>query len=152
MYSSVLLIFSGHLIPNILLRKFICRTSIWSSMSCVTVHSSLLYRNILPTYASSVLILILRVVLRSSSIYLSLLYAAFVSCFLLFMSCVVLNRLPRYLHFLQCSSPFLFIQYCSVFPLLMCRLYFCILAVIFASSELMFCTLFAAQPMSSAYC
>ena len=62
-YSSVLLIFSGHLIPNIFLRKFICRTSIWSSMSCVTVHSSLLYRNILPTYASSVLILILRVVL-----------------------------------------------------------------------------------------
>ena len=43
----------------------------------------------------------------SSSIYLSLLYAAFASCFLLLMSYVVLKRLPRYLHFLQCSSPFL---------------------------------------------
>ena len=65
---------------------------------------------------------------------------------------VVLNRLPRYWHFLLCSSPFLFIHYGSVLPLLMCRLYFCIFAVIFASRALMFCTLFAAQPMSSAYC
>ena len=59
MYSSVLLIFSGHLIPSILLKKFLCRTSIWSSRSCVTVHSALLYRNMLRTYASSVLIFIM---------------------------------------------------------------------------------------------
>ena len=133
-YSSVLLIFSGHLIPSILLRKFLCRTSIWSSRCYVTVLSSLLYRNMLPTYASSVLILILTVVLLYSSIYLSLLYAAFASCFLLLMSSVVLKRLLGYLHFPQCSSPFHFIQYCSVFPLLMCRLYFCIFAVILHNS------------------
>ena len=90
-YSSMLLIFSGHLIRSILLRKFLCMTSIWSSRSCITVHSLLLYRNILPTYASSVLILILRVVLLSSSIYLSLLYVAFASCFLVLMCSVVLN-------------------------------------------------------------
>ena len=98
-YSSVLLIFSGHLIPSILLRKCICRTSILSFRSCVTVHSSLLYRNMLPTYASSVLILIWRVFLLSSSIYFSLLYAAFGSCLFLLMSSVVLKRLLRYLHF-----------------------------------------------------
>ena len=71
--------------------------------------------------------------------------------FLLLMFSVVLKRLPIYLHFIQCSSPFLFIQYCSVFPLLMCRLYFCIFAVILSSSALLFCKLFAAQLMSFAY-
>ena len=147
------MIFSGHLIPSILLRKFLSGTSIWSPRSCVTVHSSLLYRIMLPTYASSVLILILRVVLLSSSTYLRFLYAAFASCFLLLMFSVVLKRLPRYLHFLQGSSPFLlFIQYRSFFLLLMCILYFCIFAVIFSSNVLMFCTLFAAQPMPYAYC
>ena len=132
------MIFSGHLIPSILLRKFLYRTSIWSSRFCVTVHSSWLHKNMLPTYTSSVLILILRVVLLFSSIYLSLMYAAFASCFLLLMSFVVFKRLPRYLHLLQCSSSFLFIQYCYVFLSLMCRLYFCIFAVIFASNVLMF--------------
>ena len=91
-------------------------------------------------YASDIRIysvLILRVVPLPSSIYSSLLYAAVASCSLLFRSSVVLKKLLIYLHFLQCVSPF-FIQYCSVFILLMCRLYFCIFAVIFASNVLMF--------------
>ena len=87
----------------------------------------------------------------SSSIYLGFLYAAFASLFFILMSSVVLKRLHRNLHFIQFSR-FLLIQYCYVFPLLMCRLYFCIFAVICASSVLMFCTLLAAQPMLSAYC
>ena len=83
-----------------------------------TVHSSLLYRNMLSTYASSVLILILRVVLLSYSICLSLLYAAFASCF--FCWCLLLCSRGFLDIFIFSSVLFHFFLYNIVLAFLCC--------------------------------
>ena len=64
----------------------------------VSVHSSLLYKNILATYALKVLSLILMEFFLLLKMLLSVLVASIANIFLLLMSFSVSSRLPRIFH------------------------------------------------------
>ena len=99
------------------LSNFLWKILISSSIFLVRVHISLLYINILVTYALSNQILTSKDNLLLCSMYLYLWKDAMLSCFLLLISFSESNIEPKYLHVFQLSFPPLFTTYSSVLDL-----------------------------------
>ena len=85
---------------------------VWSFFE--SVHNSELYKKIELMRALKILSLVESVILFEHSTFLFLLKAAHASCFLLFMSSLMPNKLPKYLQFFHSWSDVLLISYSSV--------------------------------------
>ena len=152
LYSSLLLIFCGHLILRIFLSIFRWQMSIVSFLSLVMDHSSLLCRKMLPRRAWKSLILILISICLFVRILITLLKAAVASWFLLEISFSVRRIEPTYLH-LSHSSYSLLMMYSSVFVRFMLSSLRDSLPGILSLMMSMACLQFPpTQQMSSAYC
>src|SRR2546425_10731512 len=88
------------------------------------VQVSLLYKNMLSMYTLNSLHLTFRDIFFVSRIFLYLMYDAIESCFLLLMSSLVPNSVPKYLHFLHSLLEFFDTLYFSVFSLLIIKFLF----------------------------
>ena len=117
----------------------------------VSVHSSLLYRKILPMYMLNVRSLMLMLIFLDLKMFCIDFIAAIARVFLLLISFSVSSRLPSNLQVFQASSPLFDILYSSVFVsftwrFLLSRVFG---AVLFTSSILCFAVV--AHVVSSAY-
>ena len=135
-----------------LLRRFLWNVSILFSCVLVSVHNSLLYKKTLDMYALKSRSLTFSLIFLLVRISLYWMKAGLASCFLLFMSSSVSNKVPRYLHFFHSSPPFLLMWCSSVLFLFTCRFLDLSLSGIVLLIWSVLCLAFEIHPMSSAYC
>ena len=137
--------------PRIFLRCLLWNVLTVFSKFLVRVHSSLLYRNTLATYALKVLILIALLIFLLSKILFSVLKASIARIFLRLMSFSVSSKLPSNLHFFHFSLPCLIISYSSVLDSLITRLRFARVDGVVSLIYVILCLAVVAQVISSAY-